>query len=152
MSTKFTMGSYELIEAPACHSWPLPLPGQTLHDWFPELCAICLHGEGEVVDHCHRTGLVRGYLCWSCNRREGRASYDPFRAYRRRPPAVIVGWTYQYDETNWCDTEAEQWLIDILGPVPVDDPAAAARYLAAASALPRSASRGVNNPLRRMGL
>jgi len=41
-----------------------------------DLCAICKSPEGYwkangsklVVDHCHKTGKVRGLLCPSCNR------------------------------------------------------------------------------------
>jgi hypothetical protein len=41
-----------------------------------DLCAICKSPEGNwkangsklVVDHCHKTGKVRGLLCPSCNR------------------------------------------------------------------------------------
>lgn len=35
-------------------------------------CAICENklkdGQGTHVDHCHKTGIVRGLLCNSCNR------------------------------------------------------------------------------------
>ena len=35
------------------------------------VCAICRRGDGTgqdlEVDHCHKTGLVRGLLCTSCN-------------------------------------------------------------------------------------
>lgn len=35
-------------------------------------CAICKSklkdGQGTHVDHCHKTGIVRGLLCNSCNR------------------------------------------------------------------------------------
>jgi hypothetical protein len=31
------------------------------------LCAICMAVPGVFVDHCHKTGLVRGVLCFNCN-------------------------------------------------------------------------------------
>lgn len=45
-------------------------------------CAICLKplvfGDKETsVDHCHKTGKVRGLLCFSCNTGLGRFSDDP---------------------------------------------------------------------------
>lgn len=52
------------------------------------LCAVCRQPEtaifaGKVksldVDHCHRTGAVRGILCSSCNIALGRLNEDPLR-------------------------------------------------------------------------
>lgn len=43
------------------------------------VCAICLEppkgNRRFAVDHCHRTGLIRGLLCWQCNRAIG-SFYD----------------------------------------------------------------------------
>jgi hypothetical protein len=38
-----------------------------------KVCAICrrpvLAGKSRLaIDHCHTTGLVRGLLCWPCNK------------------------------------------------------------------------------------
>ncbi|ATW62459.1 endonuclease VII [Streptomyces phage WRightOn] len=30
-------------------------------------CPICEEREAEVIDHCHKTGRVRGLLCRACN-------------------------------------------------------------------------------------
>lgn len=133
---------------PACWRWPAPTPGQTVDDWFAEFCAIC-GNVSETIDHCHETGLVRGHLCRRCNRREGRWPGGIYKRYRERPPAVIVGHTRRYDDTEWALGEPEQWVVDQLGLVPAD-PAVAARYLAAAARLTYDTRR--DNPLKRMGL
>lgn len=31
-------------------------------------CAICGRSAALVIDHCHKTGLVRNLICDSCNR------------------------------------------------------------------------------------
>ncbi|WP_352243032.1 endonuclease domain-containing protein [Lentzea sp. NBRC 105346] len=122
---------------PACHEWPPPVPGQTVAQWQAGRCAICGVPGGSVVDHCHRTGLFRGFLCTGCNTREGLRCELIFRLYRERPPAVILGQTHQYVGYGYSfdnGAEPQQWVRDELGPVP-DDPAAAAEYLAAAARL-----------------
>lgn len=48
-----------------------------------------------AVDHDHKTGLVRGLLCWTCNRLLGSAHDSPevLQAgadFLRTPPAVAV--------------------------------------------------------------
>lgn len=59
-------------------------------------CFICnappKPGKNLQVDHDHKTGLVRGLLCWSCNHRFIGRERDPQRfemgaLYLRRPPA-----------------------------------------------------------------
>lgn len=65
------------------------------------VCAICERPPKKMplnVDHDHKSGLVRGLLCWTCNHRLLPAAGDnPERAsraaeYLKHPPAVrIVG-------------------------------------------------------------
>ena len=49
-------------------------------------CAICGNpprkGTKLGVDHCHRTGLVRGLLCDLCNRAIGLLYDDPNRCFK----------------------------------------------------------------------
>ena len=46
------------------------------------VCAICESGVSDVdrrfhVDHCHKSGVVRGILCGRCNRAIGQFGDDP---------------------------------------------------------------------------
>lgn len=38
-----------------------------------KVCAICLGTKKLCIDHCHKTGRVRGALCASCNNMLGQA-------------------------------------------------------------------------------
>ena len=45
-------------------------------------CAVCKNPPGRRalhVDHCHKTGKVRGLLCGGCNASAGQAGDDPIR-------------------------------------------------------------------------
>lgn len=63
-------------------------------------CAICKRpveaGKARLaVDHCHTTGLLRGLLCWSCNRAIAVFRDDPVRLqaaadYLLTPPISMV--------------------------------------------------------------
>lgn len=57
----------------AWKTWAAPTPDADLWEWQAGRCAWCGRNVGDVLwlDHCHMTGLVRGYLCRSCNRVEG---------------------------------------------------------------------------------
>ena len=164
---------------PACWSWPMlehrPLDdvmehlatrrpsmrrsleaSQRFSDFHAGRCAIC--GDpcnNPAEDHCHRTGLVRGYLCRGCNSQEGihRSSASIYGRYRERPPTVILGHAEQYFGGWGCEDGAEpvEWIVELLGPVP-RDPGEAAAYLAAAARQDVTDLRRRDNPLRKMGL
>lgn len=50
------------------------------------LCAICQEAPAEHVDHDHKTGKVRGLLCFNCNGALGQ--------FRDRPDLMLLGATY----------------------------------------------------------
>lgn len=91
---------------PACWYWPAPetctfkdddSAEQFLHYWHRGSCAACDGGGDLVLDHDHKTGLVRGYLCRSCNSREPHAeSGSVLGRYRERNPASILGIKVRY--------------------------------------------------------
>lgn len=49
---------------------------QAMHDQQNGLCAICGEEKKLQVDHCHKTGRVRGLLCGECNKMIGLARDD----------------------------------------------------------------------------
>ncbi|MES9523450.1 endonuclease VII domain-containing protein [Streptomyces capoamus] len=53
------------------------------------LCAICLDAPPAHVDHCHKTGRVRGVLCFNCNSAIGKLRDDP--DVGRRAVAYLEG-------------------------------------------------------------
>lgn len=85
---------------------------EVMFRWHAHRCAICGTRGDTYIDHDHRTGLVRGFLCASCNQAEGfhsewrtrmclaRHRGDPpyfiYRRYRERPPAAICGVARSY--------------------------------------------------------
>lgn len=67
-----------------------------IEEWQAGRCGVCA-SEGELVtDHDHTTGLVRGMLCRSCNTAEAFRHAGPYRRYRERPPAAILGVKARY--------------------------------------------------------
>lgn len=64
------------------------------------VCAICkkppkIGGKKLAVDHDHKTGLIRGLLCWSCNSFLSKANDDPViimnaADYIMSPPATLA--------------------------------------------------------------
>lgn len=103
-----TFAEAELLDRqgiPSCHVWQVPqgkMPShltatEALRRWQAGACAMCSASRGRLlVDHCHRTGLVRGLLCTSCNTAEGMNSAPSFVAYRERPPAAMLGVVERY--------------------------------------------------------
>lgn len=137
---------------PACYQWPLPLippiPDGTpkrrrlfavevLRVWQDGRCALCGgRNDGFVQDHCHNTGLTRGFLCHTCNLGMDKGSGDPAdRAYELRPATVVIGMAPQYRAKSNRWDRPQAWIERELGPCPVDDPIAAAPYLERALAL-----------------
>lgn len=53
------------------------------------ICCICLAAPAEDVDHCHKTGRVRGVLCFSCNAALGQFKDQPEAI--RRAAAYVEG-------------------------------------------------------------
>lgn len=115
---------------PACMDWSPPEPGQDYWEWQAGRCAGCCNGCRApiplVLDHDHNTGLVRGYLCRSCNNAEGRSDAPRWRLWRSGwNPAALLGIEEKYG--GWNDhttdyfqrtepTEGElRAAIDLLG-------------------------------------
>jgi hypothetical protein len=115
--------------APACWGWTLPdnraprdpdpdIAGLALiEEWQAGRCGICSTETYLVTDHDHTTGLVRGLLCQRCNIAEAFRDIGPYRRYRERPPAVILGvqaryWhpvAGEYVQPRPATSEADKW-------------------------------------------
>ena len=66
-------------------------------EWQHDRCGMCgLRWPRQVIDHDHETGLIRGYLCRSCNTSEGLSDGAGFVKYRKRYPALICGYQAYY--------------------------------------------------------
>lgn len=78
--------------------------GMRFGEFHAGRCAICgADGRHLVLDHCHRTGQVRGQLCRGCNTREGKSAELLLVNYRRRHPAAILGHYEPYTGRDWED-------------------------------------------------
>lgn len=57
-----------------------PAELENMRDAQSGRCAACNHPHARLqVDHCHKTGVVRGLLCGACNSAAGRLRDDPAR-------------------------------------------------------------------------
>lgn len=75
---------------------PMPYPDRALLRWVLMAkwnrgrCGVCgLKPARLVDDHDHYTNLFRGFLCRSCNTREGCSSDPVFDLWAERHPAII---------------------------------------------------------------
>jgi hypothetical protein len=71
-----------------------------LHTWHSGRCAMCGRDrEKPVLDHCHETGLARGFLCSSCNTKEANHPHSiEWEIYRKFPPASLLGVKFYYND------------------------------------------------------
>lgn len=89
--------------------------------WQDGRCAVCnVRGMHLAEDHDHVSGLVRGYLCRSCNTREGlygEPDASPFARYRVKHPASILKlelrywdpFTKDYAPDRRGESKRDQW-------------------------------------------
>ncbi|MGW3290764.1 endonuclease VII domain-containing protein [Streptomyces sp. NPDC001002] len=56
------------------------------------LCGICLKAPAVHVDHCHKTGRVRGVLCFNCNSAIGKLGDDPDAVRRAAVYLEGIAW------------------------------------------------------------
>lgn len=103
-----TFAEAELLDRqgiPSCHAWEVPVGEVPVHlsatdalrRWQAGACAMCSASRSRLlVDHCHKSGLIRGLLCASCNTAEVHSDAESFAAYRARPPSVLLGVEERY--------------------------------------------------------
>lgn len=72
-------------------------------------CAICGKKQTRAfdVDHCHKTGRVRGLLCTSCNRMIGHAGDNPESLRRAADYLTIVPQVAAEFITAWLDCQPQ---------------------------------------------
>lgn len=87
-------------EQPECTRWEVDWY-LVLRQWQRDRCGMCGVQERVagrlVMDHDHMTGLIRGWLCRSCNVTEGRSDHPRWEAWRNgQNPAAILGISEEY--------------------------------------------------------
>lgn len=89
---------------------------QKIYDYQKGMCAICRHHlKKPSVDHCHKTGLVRGMLCMICNRALGKFFDSLWRleqavAYLQNPPATLALGAEKFGLPGKVDTKKQRRL------------------------------------------
>jgi len=65
-------------------------------------------------DHCHSTGLARGWLCGSCNVTEGQNNNALWHLWRRTAPMLVVGerWFYGWEGRRQVDSNRVRLFSD----------------------------------------
>lgn len=62
-----------------------------MHYWQRGLCGVCGQAWTRLLlDHDHQTGLIRGYLCESCNVGEGVGWGGAWHDWRMAPSARLI--------------------------------------------------------------
>ncbi len=98
-STTFVIPKYKHLHLPRAEFLRL----LNFRGW--QCCHVCMRRSYLLVDHDHRTGLIRGLLCDCCNRLTGRheSGYTipniirvKVVAYLKNPPCVQLGMRYEY--------------------------------------------------------
>jgi hypothetical protein len=100
-----------------------------LREWQGYRCAMCKREEVDfktnlAVDHDHKTGLVRGLLCWLCNKRLGRFSDDhdllyAASAYVRYPTATLCNESEIYTAPGRVGTKVRAKALAKLNGTPI---------------------------------
>lgn len=98
----------DAFDDPSCWYWESPSEfpkswsssGQLayLRVWHDGRCGVCGMVKPIVLDHDHRTGLARGYLCTRCNNMEAKSTKprDEYACWRARPATEILGLRFAY--------------------------------------------------------
>lgn len=94
---------------------------EKIYQYQKGLCAVCgqpLANKLANTDHCHKTGLVRGILCFNCNRSIREYFTVEFVAaileYLKHPPATAALGRPHYGLVGRVGTKTRRKLIQKL--------------------------------------
>lgn len=75
---------------------------EMLDDFHQGQCAMCGRTKLDnlVLDHCHESDLIRGYLCTSCNVQEGHGGHMAYAIYRRFYPTKLLNIELHYGRSS----------------------------------------------------